>query len=72
MMYQKISMSLASKGVENFKEEEDTSLRSGVFRIDGFPGGRAQYIALQWVMTQLAVQGSTFNIVHVSRRWVNS
>ena len=51
MMHQKISTRLASKGVEKFKGGEDTSLVSGIFRNDGFPGGRAQYIALQWVMT---------------------
>ena len=72
MMHRKISMRLASKGVEDFKEGEDTWQLSGVFRIDGFLWGRAQYIALQWVMTQMAVQVFTLSIVHVSRCWVNS
>ena len=51
MMHQKISMRLASKGVEKLERGEDTSLVSGIFRKDGLPGGGAQYIALLWVMT---------------------
>ena len=51
MMHQKVVMSLASKGVEKFEGGEDTSLVSRIFRNDGFPGGMAQYIALQWVIT---------------------
>ena len=51
MMHQKVIMSLASKGVEKFEGGEDTSLVSRIYRKVGFPGGKAQYIALQWVMT---------------------